>query len=353
MRRLLKNNYQTPVLIVGLICVILLYLPIIILNKDALYIVHDQLDGEVLTYILGAQNLNQNIFPNLFDGALKTALTPASPASLIFYRLFSPVVAFITNYVFVALVSYLGMFMCLNRCGLKGYWGIILAVMYSILPFYSVYGLSVMGQPLLLYAFLLLYEKRKIVAAYCFIVLFGVFSSLVLVGYADILILIGLTCLLWIKKHTGKLQFTIGVFLLILIYLITNYQLIGQILFNNVSEISHKTEMIAQSTPFLQNFMEMFVNGHYHAVSRHTVILAAVIIIMLFILYKRIFHLPKRFYQSLVSILGACLMIALIYAFWKSPSVVEIRIDWEEYLYTFRWIDFIGCIHVYGFFWPD
>ena len=35
MRRLLKNNYQTPVLIVGLICVILLYLPIIILNKDA------------------------------------------------------------------------------------------------------------------------------------------------------------------------------------------------------------------------------------------------------------------------------------------------------------------------------
>ena len=71
MRRLLKNNYQTPVLIVGLICVILLYLPIIILNKDALYIVHDQLDGEVLTYILGAQNLNQNIFPNLFDGALQ------------------------------------------------------------------------------------------------------------------------------------------------------------------------------------------------------------------------------------------------------------------------------------------
>ena len=58
------------------------------------------------------------------------------------------------------------------------------------------------------------------------------------------------------KKHTGKLQFTIGVFLLILIYLITNYQLIGQFLFNNVSEISHKTEMIAQSTPFLQNFME-------------------------------------------------------------------------------------------------
>ena len=46
-------------------------------------------------------------------------------------------------------------------------------------------------------------------------------------------------------------------------------------------------------------------------------------------------------------------MIALIYAFWKSPSVVRSEIDWEEYLYTFRWIDFIGCIHVYGFFWPD
>lgn len=339
----------------GVVLLVVLYLPMLILEDDALFIMHDQLDGEVLTYILSANNWQEDSINVLFDGVSKTALTPASLGSVLFYLIFSPLTAFLVNYMFVAVASYVGMFLCLKELNITTWLCMSISVLYAILPFYSVYGLSVMGQPLLVYAFFMLHRNKSIFKSYGLIVFFGFFSSLVLVGYADLIILMCITVFLWIRKNKDRFKFAGGMFLLMGIYLVTNYQLIGQIVFQNTKDISHKTEMVANSSSFLSSFSDMFVKGYYHAASKHSVILLLAIIIVAIILYKKCFCLPDWFYKAFVLIFGFCFLIALFYAFWSCPLIVDIRnkigglfvyfqIDRFYWLYPCLWFGVLGLI---------
>lgn len=58
------------------------------------------------------------------------------------------------------------------------------AVFFAYLPFYSVYGLSVAGLPLLVYAVIRLCRGGKKLPCYVLIALYCFSSSLVLIGYA-------------------------------------------------------------------------------------------------------------------------------------------------------------------------
>lgn len=349
------RNSNKP-FIAGIIVVVILYLPLLILNDDALYIMHDQLDGEVLVYILNAKNWSKDIISNLFDGVSKTALTPASVGSLIFYFILPPMPAFLANYMFVAVISYLSLFLCLKRLKINEWWIMGIAIIYAILPFYSVYGLSVMGQPLLIYSFILLYEKRSPLKAYTIIILFGLFSSLVLVGYADLLFLVCITSYLWVKKVDCRYRFAIGTTLLTIVYLMTNYQLLLQILFpNSTLEVSHKTEIVAKSASFLQSFIDMFAKGYYHAASRHSFILLISAFVIAIILYKKYFDLAGWFYKLFVVLFGMSILIAAFYAFWNCAPVVDIRnklggvfvyfqVDRFYWLYPCLWFILLGLV---------
>lgn len=341
--------------VLGAVLLLVLYLPMLILNSNALYIMHDQLDGEVLTYILNANYLEKDTIDVLFDGVSKTAVTPASLGSVLFYLIFPPLTAFLVNYIFVVVVSYIGMFLCLKELNISIWTCVGISIIYASLPFYSVYGLSVMGQPLLVYAFFMLHRNKSILRASGIIIFFALFSSLVLVGYADLIILTCITVILWIKKSKDKYKFVCGTLLLAGVYLITNYQLIGQIVFQNTKDISHKTEIVANSAPFLDSFFNMFVKGYYHAASKHSVILALAVVVVAIILYKKCFYFPEWFYKVYVLILGLCSLIALFYAFWSYSPVVDIRnkiggifayfqIDRFYWLYPCLWFGLLGVI---------
>ncbi|MBM6972177.1 hypothetical protein H6A17_14215, partial [Mordavella massiliensis] len=256
---------------------------------------------------------------------------------------------------FVAVISYIGMFLCLKELNISIWMCVGISIIYASLPFYSVYGLSVMGQPLLVYAFFMLHKNKSIFKASGIIIFFALFSSLVLVGYADLIILTCITALLWIKKSKEKYKFASGTLLLAGVYLITNYQLIVQIVFQNTKDISHKTEIVANSAPFLDSFFNMFVKGYYHAASKHSVILVLAVVVIAIILYKRCFCFPEWFYKLFVLLLGLCSLIALFYAFWSCSPIVDIRnkiggiiayfqIDRFYWLYPCLWFVLLGLI---------
>lgn len=313
--------------IAGILIILICYLPIAVLRDSALLVTHDQLDGEVLSYILSAKHLFDHDIPELFDGALKTAVTPPAPLMVLSYLILPYYTAFLFNYILIAIIAFIGMYLFLKEILNIRWIAFCVAVIYTMLPFYSVYGLSIMGQPLLLYAGLLLWKGKKIKKAFALIALFGVCSSLVLVGYADLLIFLSAILVCMVKDRKICWRMTASFLELLVIYVIMNAELLKEMLIGNEGFVSHKSELMAESMPVREAFRDMFFNGQYHAVSLQSIIVyVAIIAFFVVITNYKYLNKTEQIHACQFSILLIyTILVALFYAFWKFKPVVDLR----------------------------
>ena len=72
----------------GALAVFFMGVPYLVLGKDSVFVYHDQLDGEVIAYLLQARHLwdGSSVLPEFMNGAAKTALTMPAPACVLLYR---------------------------------------------------------------------------------------------------------------------------------------------------------------------------------------------------------------------------------------------------------------------------
>ena len=185
----------------GALAVFFMGVPYLVLGKDSVFVYHDQLDGEVIAYLLQARHLwdGSGVLPEFMNGAAKTALTMPAPACVLLYRWLPAELALACMQVAGSFAGYLGMFCLLGwagetsetlrrRKGLVGFIAMLTGCMYAYLPFLPVYGLSQYGLPLLMYCVLRLGEKDRPknfrILCYFYVLLFGCNSSLVLSGFA-------------------------------------------------------------------------------------------------------------------------------------------------------------------------
>lgn len=70
--------------ILGIIAVFLSFIPAFYLGADCYVGISDQMDGEILVYIINALNLFNNAFPEFMNGMASTSLTPHLPAQYCF-----------------------------------------------------------------------------------------------------------------------------------------------------------------------------------------------------------------------------------------------------------------------------
>ena len=158
----------------GSLAVLAMGIPYLILGKDAIFVYHDQLDGEVIAYLLQARHLwdGSGILPEFMNGASRTALTMPAPACVLLYRLLPAETALACMQVAGSFVGYVGMFLLLwwaaedseilsGRKGTVGFLAMTVGCMYAYLPFLPVYGLSQSGLPMLLYCVLRLWERDR------------------------------------------------------------------------------------------------------------------------------------------------------------------------------------------------
>lgn len=123
-------------------------IPYLILGKDAIFVYHDQLDGEVIAYLLQARHLwdGSGILPEFMNGASRTALTMPAPACVLLYRLLPAETALACMQVAGSFVGYVGMFLLLwwaaedseilsGRKGTVGFLAMTVGCMYAYLPF--------------------------------------------------------------------------------------------------------------------------------------------------------------------------------------------------------------------------
>lgn len=316
--------------IIGWIIVMAAMLPYLILGENIVVFYQDQLDGEVLGYILHAKYLFTGIdtYPELMNGISENGLFPPAPLLVLLYKVTSPLTAFVCNQIFCMLIAYIGMYLCLKKTIENDIIAIFCGILFAYLPLFSVYGLCQYGQPLLLYAFYLLYKEQHKVLALGFVVLYGSLSSLVLIGYA--VLGIGGLYLLWLlwkhKAQNHKWVF-IGWLSLLICYSMTNYKLIFQIFGIGTQRASHKEIIVRYGQNVLESFCTIFYKGTLHTPTHQQGIVIFTIVIFLFgaFVYKKLQGRLRMTFQLLS--VGLCfnLCCALFYAFYQSDLIAKFR----------------------------
>jgi hypothetical protein len=253
------------------------FLPYVILGSNSYITIHDNLDGEfVYKYMLATSGHGFDgtgaIIPNIMDGIPRSLFYSPFDITFLMFYCFKPYTAYIVNHILVHLIAFVGMFLLLRRHFLKSaiYNNIVILVSlcFSIIPFYSQYGISVAGQPLLLFAFLNFQKKKHSIYDYVIICIFPFYSYLVLAGPFIISYLFFLSVLYYIKERRFNYHFIGGLVLMIVLYCIKEHQMLTS-LFLNKPFISQRTEWnkwhdLSIGT-CIGRFKEMLLHNQYHS----------------------------------------------------------------------------------------
>lgn len=266
-------------LFIGLGLIVLYYIPYLAAGENSHIRIFDNLDSEILFYKLSGKYLlsfNGNM-PEIMDGLSVGSVNVFSPIQTLIYMVLPTFWAYIFNDFFVKITGFLGLYFLLNRIIQKEYCYIsfFASLIFALLPVFSVYGLSIYGQPILVLAVWNLYKNQKKAISYLLIAFFGVSSSLILTGYY-LLVYFGILALVvTIKKgFKNTYHLWIGLALLTGIYVLTNIKMIYMTLFDNY--VSMRIERIERSLIFMNrltstNFFEevfvLFFVGQVHAAS--------------------------------------------------------------------------------------
>lgn len=355
-----KIYNKIPWFVIGLAAALLLVIPYAVLGHGVYIQMNDQLDGEVLNYIYGAKYLfsGNGTVPELMNGVSSVSMTPPAPIGLLFYKLLPPFAAFACMHVFVVIVGYAGMYLLSKELTDSSLISFVTACLFVYLPFYPVYGLSILGQPLMLWAVIRIFKTNgKKLCYFLPVILYALSSSFALVGFAWILVFgivwvwLAAESVIFRKKtnaHTAGALFA----LLTCIYVLCNLSLFKDMLGIGDTIVSHREEMVIASLDFFDNFRDIFFEGGSYAKSYNLpiVILAALIIIV-----RCVYRLgtdsdntkddTKNNIKDSKNITGFALMVMLLFAaaiisvlaaLWRTEPVVNMRMSTGGTLKSFQ-----------------
>lgn len=330
MRKLYERYGSLAFGIAGMACVLAAAVPYLILGENMVVFYGDQLDGEVLAYILHARYLftGADSFPELMNGISATGLFPPAPFFVLFYKVLPPIAAFAAVHICCMAAAYIGMYLCLGKMtGLPAV-AFFCGVLFAYLPLFPVYGLCQYGQPLLFYALYRLYRGERKALNLGIVFLYGAASSLVLVGYA--ILGFGLLFLLWLAwKHAfwKHKWYFFGWTALLGTYLVTDYRLLLQIFGIGEQRASHKELIVRKGQDVLASFWTVFFKGTLHTPTHQQIIVVSVTAVFILGLpfYR---HLSGRARAAFWYMAGGYLFnfsCALFYAAYQSDAAAQWR----------------------------
>lgn len=253
--------------------------PYFLLGQDSVVTYHDQLDGELIAYILQARHLFRgNILPEFMNGASKTALTLPAPFFVLFFLGGNAYWALTAMALLEKMCGFLGMYLLVREFVEEKWIAAGTGFLYGCLPFLPVYGMSQFGIPMLLWCMLQLRKGSHMLAAWCYAAFYALSSSLVLAGFG--ILGMGLLWILWdwaVRKQAAGAKRLLTAWLLMLgIYIAENCRLLGQLLGLGEEFISHKSVYEHSAVPFGQVFLQSFLKGEQHSRDSHTLFLGII-----------------------------------------------------------------------------
>ncbi|MEJ2596295.1 MAG: DUF6044 family protein, partial [bacterium] len=184
------DRYAVYVLLFGLLMIFTVQF---INGEDNVFKIYDNLDSEITTRLLPIRNgnlfsySNDELIPQMGIGFKRNSLNASAHSfeSLLFYWL-PPVYAYLSNYALINLIAFLGTYLLFSRYVLnslqdhKKLISAILAFSFTLLPSYTIYGMAVLGAPMLTYCILNIVNHRHKGLSWLFVLFYPFYSSLVL-----------------------------------------------------------------------------------------------------------------------------------------------------------------------------
>lgn len=349
MRTWITEKFNKVCFLAGAAAVLVMLVPYLILGENSVVTYHDQLDGEMIAYILQAKHLFQgSVLPEFMGGAAKTALTMPAPAFVLLFLTGHYFAALVSMQIIGSLCGYIGMYLLAKECTGCKWAAMVTGVLYAYLPFLPVYGLAQYGLPLLVFCLLQIKRGRYIKSSFFYVICYALTSSLVLIGFG----VLGMLAL-WIvwelvcgrrKKAFrlgGAFRLSGAWLVILLIYILENFTLLKQMLGigagNAAGEISHKAEYVLSPNSFWGQLVQGLLQGGQHSEDMHMAFLAASVLViglfaLMYVLERFALKKPVTISMALkrlLAIMGGCiginLFLAAISALWESAPGIALR----------------------------
>ena len=277
MKPLIKENKQIAI---ALSCCLLLFLiqflPYV-LRADAYIRIHDTLEGEWLWFsslvdLEVAMDYNMSTTVETYFGGIPRYLFPSGLSfTVLFISLFGTVGGYVVSSFVVHLIAFTGSYLLFKNYIFskkdERHWAVLIASLFSIIPFFITLGISVAGQPLLLYAFLNILNRRGNYWEYGFILLFPFYSTIHwAILFVNLLVLVAFISSY--SRQYAKIRFLLMLGLMNMVYLAINYHLIHAMFISDL--VLHRVEYtptIKDVPNLLKSVGEtfyMFFVGSYH-----------------------------------------------------------------------------------------
>jgi len=279
---------KSDCILYGLLLVFLYFLPAIITGDNHYILIHDFLDSTVAHIKSMIDNGivfdNNGIIP-ILSGIPRSYYLTSADLKVWLFLLLPPYWAVLANLFLIKATAFLGLFLLLDSYVLaagpaRSKAAFITAVLFSLVPFYPDYGISSAGVPLVAYAFINLFEKRRVAISFAIMVYYALFSWLVLGGVfvcasAALVILVYMIR----QKKFPALPF-IALCLLALVYVAANFQLFVN--YFNPMEATHREEIkpLGEKLPAIGAALGILFVSQFHAGTCCAFVMVAAFIVL-------------------------------------------------------------------------
>lgn len=319
----LQHRQRTILYIIPVVVLAIYVAPMVLLGTGVNVVIHDHLDGALVRLKVLAESglmfapLDATI-PNVMNGAPRASYGSEFNVMLWLVYFFGAFPAYVLNQVIIRLVAFLGMYLLLQNHILTREKNEVVSVgtalAFACLPFYPHFGLSVAGQPLVLYALLNIrqyhagWENWLIVALVPFYSIFGISYAFLLCAMGGLLVYD------WSRRPKPNYRFAGAIVFMLGVSAIVDYRLILSVLSPSVGFVSHRTEFsvdVYTLAGAMRDVKDNFIFGQGHAASlQHMVILPIVAIAAATLLFRRV-KIPL-----FIPILGLIILISFWYRIW-------------------------------------
>lgn len=331
--------------LIGIIITLGYYIPYFINGEDAYIQILDNLDSTIAYLNVLKENgtlfNTEAPFPAM-EGLKVSNIAYRFLPRLLLVDAFNPFTSYLLNELIGRLIGFIGMWLFLTRHLLKEsnhrvIVSFLTSLCFSLMAYYADYGLSVMGQPLLAYAFLNLKKEKLKISGYLIIIFVAFYSSLVLAGLFIGIVLFAYYLYLRVKDKKPYKSYAVGFCILVLSYIISNYSLFADFL---SPAISHRTEIIYSSSfrETIIRTLKMLKMTQIHTGSL-PVIFILFYVFLIYIHDKQINCKVKFLLKTIAIILLWHFIFNLLkYAFPKAHILNMFQFDRFYFLLPFLWL---------------
>ncbi|MCR5848480.1 MAG: DUF6044 family protein [Lachnospiraceae bacterium] len=338
-----KNNIV--LITVGCVLCILSMLPFFIMGEDSIISYNDQLDGELLTYILNAKHLFEGLdtYSELMNGIPAAGMVSPAPLFVLLFKVFPPFVCLMIMTLSSRLSGFLSVYFLCRECTRKNLIAFFAGMAFMMMPFYPVYGLCIPGQAFVWLSLILLSKEntrmRYMLISYTLIILYAATSSVALVGFGIIIVFAVYAFVLAFRSRVRAFRVAVACILLIVTYTLCNMPLVRQLVGLGYDFVSHKSEVLIVGNTVIEMLKTYILGRDLYTWCAQSIIavFSVISLIAAFILSSEKKHFFKE-NRAIFNTLGFIAAVIFLIVLYSLPVTVDLRNNAKGVLHDFSFI---------------